>query len=65
MWLIKVGNTTVSTIADVATAIEAAIASGLPSVTLLSGHPEIRPNLLHDGIPIVSSAPFTLAMQAI
>jgi hypothetical protein len=40
-WLIKVGNTTVSTIADVATAIEAAIASGLPSVTLLFAHPEI------------------------
>jgi hypothetical protein len=64
VWLIKVGNTTVSTIADVATAIEAAIASGLPSVTLLFAHPEIRPNLSHDGIPIMSSVPFTLATHA-
>jgi hypothetical protein len=60
-WLIKVSNTTVSTIADVPTAIEAAIASGLPNVTLLFVHPKIWPNLSHDGIPIVSLAPFTLA----
>ena len=33
--------------------------SGLPSTTLLFAHPEIRPNLLHDGLPIVSSVPFT------
>jgi hypothetical protein len=29
------------------------------SVTLLFSHPEIRQDILHDGFPIVSSAPFT------
>ncbi len=62
-WLIKVGNTTVSTIADVAAAIEAAIASGLSSFILLFAHLEIQPNLFHDGIPIVSLALFALTMH--
>jgi hypothetical protein len=33
--------------------------AGTSSVTLLFTHPEIRQDILHDGLPIVSSAPFT------
>ena len=31
------------------------------STVLLFAHPEIQPNLSHNGLPIVSSAPFTQA----
>jgi len=33
--------------------------SGTTSTILLFAHPEIRPNLTHDCIPIISSAPFS------
>ena len=40
-------------------ALKALVDSGAHTVTLLFSHLEIRPNLSHDGLPIVSSAPFT------
>jgi hypothetical protein len=58
-WLIKVGDTQVSTIADVKKAFAEAFETGLPSLTLLFSHPEVRQDVSHDGLPIVSSAPFS------
>jgi len=58
-WLIKVGNTLVSTIAEAQDAFTSAITSGSQFVTLLFSHPEIRQDISHDGLPIVSSAPFS------
>jgi hypothetical protein len=40
-WLIKIGNSMVSTIADAQAAFAKAHDSGLPSITLLFSHPEI------------------------
>jgi len=58
-WLIQIGDTIVSSIADAASCLSGLVGSGVSSVTLLFSHPEIRPNLSKDGIPIISSAPFT------
>jgi hypothetical protein len=57
-WLIKIGPTTVSTIEDAQLAFKKLSDAGAPSVVLLFLHPEIRPTMTHDGLPIVSSAPF-------
>ncbi len=62
-WLIKIGNTTVTSAAHVTSTLTLALASHTCLVTLLFAHPEIRPNLAHDGIPIVLSTPFTMAAQ--
>ena len=58
-WLLKVGEMTVNSIEDVKLAFKALRESNKPSVTLLFSHPEVRPSLSHDGLPIVSTAPFT------
>jgi hypothetical protein len=58
-WLIKVGDILVSSIADAQDAFRTAIASGSSNVKLLFTHPEIRQDISHDGLPIVSSAPFS------
>jgi hypothetical protein len=55
------GDTTITSIADVTSAITSALASGTPTLTLLFAHLEARPNLTHNGIPIVLSAPFRMA----
>jgi hypothetical protein len=58
-WLIKNGNTLVTRVTlakDVFTAVQL---TNTPLVTLLFAHPNIHPNLSPDGVPIVSSAPFT------
>jgi hypothetical protein len=54
-----VGNTLVSTIAEAQDAFMSAITSGSQLVTLLFSHPEICQDISHDGLPIVSSAPFS------
>jgi hypothetical protein len=51
-WLIKIGNSMVSTIADAQAAFAKAHDSGLPSITLLFSHPEIHQDTSHDGLPI-------------
>ncbi len=57
-WLIKIGDTEVATIDNVRHAFaQHSLAASRPIILLFS-HPEIRPALSHDGIPIVSSAPF-------
>jgi hypothetical protein len=58
-WLIKIGDTAVSTISNAHAAFAAIDSAGSSSVTLLFSHPEVRQNISHDGLPIVSSAPFT------
>jgi len=63
-WLIKVGETTIDSIDDVVHAFEQLRATASPNVTLLFSHPEVRPNLSQEGIPIVSSAPFSQLTHA-
>jgi hypothetical protein len=58
-WLIKIGNSMVSTITDAQATFTKAHDSGLPSITLLFSHPEICQDTSHDGLPIVYSAPFS------
>jgi hypothetical protein len=58
-WLIKIGDRTITSIKEAVDTFRVLGLSGSPSTTLLFAHPEIRPNLSHDGLPIVSSAPFT------
>jgi hypothetical protein len=58
-WLIKIGHHTVTSIAQVHEAFAQLIADGTSNVTLLFSHPKIRQDISHDGLPIVSSAPFT------
>jgi hypothetical protein len=60
-WLIKIGTVVVSTIEKAKLAFKSIQASGYTSTTLLFAHPEVRPNLSHDGLPIISSAPFSQA----
>jgi hypothetical protein len=62
-WLIKVGHTMVNTIGEVAAAFQNLQALSNLTQVLLFAHPEIRPNLSHDGLPIVSSTPFTQSMH--
>ncbi len=57
-WLIKISPTTVSTIKDAQLAFKKLSDAGTPSVVLLFLHPEFRPTMTHDSLPIVSSAPF-------
>jgi hypothetical protein len=58
-WLIKVGDTVISTVDEVMKTFKLLSLLDTPSTVLLFAHLEIRPNLTHDGLPIVSSAPFT------
>jgi hypothetical protein len=44
---------------DVQDAFASSVSSGARYVTLLFSHPEVRQDILHDGLPIVSSAPFS------
>ena len=57
-WLIKIGDTIISSVEDASSTLRTFVNSGAQSVTLLFSHPEIRPNLSRNGLPIVSSAPF-------
>jgi hypothetical protein len=43
---------------DASSTLKTFVNSGAQSVPLLFSHPEIRPNLSRNGLPIVSSAPF-------
>jgi hypothetical protein len=56
--LIKLDATVVSTIADVKNVLTALREDSTTSTNLLFAHPEIQPNLLHNGLPIVLSTLF-------
>ena len=58
-WLITVDNATISSTDDVIQAFARLRVEASPRVTLLFSHPEVRPVLSHDGIPIVLTAPFS------
>ena len=58
-WLIKVGDRLIGSSDDVVKAFEMLRKLASTSTTLLFLHPEVRPNLSQDGVPIVSSAPFS------
>ncbi len=60
-WLIKIGTLTITSIKEAHAAFMALRDLGATSTALLFAHLEIRPNLSHNGLPIVSSAPFTQA----
>ena len=62
-WLIKIGPHTVSTIQDAQDAFAALALAGNTRIALLFSHPIIRQDISHDGLPIVSSAPFTQAVH--
>jgi hypothetical protein len=57
-WLIKIGDTTVSSIAEAQLTLQQLASAGITSIPLLFSHPEIRQPISHDSLPIVSSAPF-------
>ncbi len=56
-WLIKVGDTIVNSIEDAQTAFAQESTSNPGNVILLFSHPEVRPDISYDGLPIVLSAP--------
>jgi hypothetical protein len=58
-WFIKVGDTVVNSIEDAQTAFAQESTSSPGKVSLLFSHPEVRPDISYDGLPIVSSAPFS------
>ena len=58
-WLIKIRDRTVTTLAEAHDAFQQLSSNGITSVPLLFSHPEIRQDISHDGLPVVSSAPFT------
>jgi hypothetical protein len=58
-WLIKINDVMVTTVEEVTNAFADLHADDTHRATLLFAHPEIRPNLSHNGLPIVSSAPFS------
>jgi hypothetical protein len=58
-WLIKIGPFLVTTIQEAQDAFAALSPAGTTHVLLLFLHPIVRQDISHDGLPIVSSAPFT------
>ncbi len=58
-WLIQVGDTTVSTMMYAESAFKQLYDGGAPTVTLLLSHPELCWDISHNGLPIISTAPFT------
>jgi hypothetical protein len=58
-WLIKIGDRMVTALAEAHDAFQQLSSNGITTVPLLFLHPEIRQNILHDGLPIMSSALFT------
>jgi hypothetical protein len=58
-WLMKVGPHTVTTIQEAQDAFATLSLVGTPCVVLLFSHPIVRQDISHDGLPIMSIAPFT------
>jgi hypothetical protein len=58
-WLIKINDCLVMTIEEVWNTFTDLHTQGSQTATLLFAHPEIQPNLSHNGLPIVSSALFS------
>jgi hypothetical protein len=58
-WLIKNDEVNVSTINEAHAAFATAASKGHPSTRLLLSHPEFCQDVSHNGLPIVSLAPFS------
>jgi hypothetical protein len=58
-WLIQLNGQVVNTITDVVEVFEHLVLSECTSVTMLFAHPEIRPSLSQEGVPIISCPPFS------
>jgi hypothetical protein len=58
-WLIKIDDVLVSTMDEVQAAFKAASTKGVLLIWLLFLHPEFCQDVSHDGLPIVSLAPFS------
>jgi hypothetical protein len=59
VWLIKIGNTIVTTIKDAQLAFAKESKTNPGHIILLFSHPENCPNSSYDGLTIMSSAPFS------
>ncbi len=57
-WMIKVGNKVITSIEKATAAIKSLVESGCTNVVLLFDHPEIRPNMSHNDLPIASTESF-------
>jgi hypothetical protein len=57
-WLIKIGPHVITSISNAQAALRNLSSSGAHTVTLLFSHPEVRPDISHDGLPIMSSGAF-------
>jgi hypothetical protein len=57
-WLIKIGNHLIHSIIDACKAFSTLQDTGCTHAPLLVAHPEICPDILWRGLPIVSSTPF-------
>ncbi len=58
-WLIKVWDANVTSIEDAQLAFAQESTHNPDHTVLLSSHPEIHPDISYDGLPIMSSAPFS------
>jgi hypothetical protein len=58
-WLIQIKDCLVTRVEEVRNTFADFHTNGTHTATLLFAHPEIRPNLSHNGLPIVLSTPFS------
>ncbi len=58
-WLIKIGDSTITSIDDTWKAFQKLVNEGASLAILLFAHPEVRPDISRWGIPIVLSIPFS------
>ena len=63
-WLIKIDDTTVTTIDHIQKVFQTLSDNGATSAHLLFAHPEVRPDVSRRGLPIISSKPFLLLTHA-
>ncbi len=58
-WLVLIGDTPISTIKEAHSAFQELSDAGAPSCVLTFTHPEISPDISHNGLPIISCNDFT------
>jgi hypothetical protein len=62
--LIKIDDKTVTTIDDAWKVFGTLLNNGATLAHLLFAHPEVQPDISHQGLPIISSEPFSLLTHA-
>ena len=63
-WLIKIADTTVTTLDDARKVFETLSENGATLAHLLFAHPEVHPDVSRRGLLIISSKPFSLLTHA-